>query len=300
MLLTLAPKQNEVLIKVDVCGLCNWELNHWKGLLDECPMFLGHEIAGTVVEIGDQVKTFEIGDIVTGSIDPGFTDYVVANPKKLFKVNKSVNPLHALSEPLKCVITVVSAVSPKAGDVGVVVGCGPMGLWCIQALSGHLLSKLIAVDVSNDKLEMAKKFGASHVINPKEEDVVERLRSLTNGHMGDFVIEGTGNPSVLNNSITYLKETGRGKLLVMSSYESVTNSIDLRNAIVRGIEIIFPHPRYSLNPMDDWRRAVEFINNGTFKMDGIISHVFSLENIQEAFETLENKPANYIKGIVIP
>jgi len=295
----LTLDRNFVLIKVLCCGLCNWELNHWKGKIGTFPQIVGHEGVGEVIALGENVTGFEIGDIVTGMAG-GFADYAVVPHFQLQKVAKHINPKYAISEPVKCVVTVIRATSPQAGDIGVVVGCGPMGLWCIQALSGCPLSELIAVDTNPQRLELAKKYGASYALNPKEIDVSKEIAKISEGHMADFVIEGTGNAAVLAESMNYMKGNGRGRLLAMSSYENPIDKMDFSVAVAKGIEIIFPHPCYSYDEFEDLRRAVNLINKGVFKTEDFITHVFKLDDIQTAFETLENKPTDYIKGIVIP
>jgi threonine dehydrogenase-like Zn-dependent dehydrogenase len=97
----------------------------------------------------------------------------------------------------------------------------------------------------------------------------------------------------------YLK-TGRGRLVLMSSHERAAREFDWRTVQSKGIAVAGAHPSYSLDQTDDMRRAVRLLNNGVFRMDGIISHRFPLARIQEAFETLEHKPADYIKGVVVP
>jgi threonine dehydrogenase-like Zn-dependent dehydrogenase len=116
--------------------------------------------------------------------------------------------------------------------------------------------------------------------------------------MADFVIEGTGNPRVLNGSVPYLKR-GRGRLVMMSSHEEICKEFDFREAANRGVEIRIAHPAYSTNQLEDLRRAVDLLNKGIFKMDEIVTHEFRLDEIQKAFESLENKPSSYLKGIVV-
>lgn len=133
----LEMQADEVLIKIQVCGLCNWELNHFKGILGEYPMSLGHEWAGIIVDKGSEVNSFQIGDRVAVLPDSleGFAEFGVTKAKNCFLVGEGVDLKNVLLEPLKCVVTVLRAAAPEPGDYGVVVGCGPMGLWCIQALT---------------------------------------------------------------------------------------------------------------------------------------------------------------------
>lgn len=292
---------DEVLIRVAVCGLCNWEKGFFTGGLPIAPdSTLGHEWAGTVVETGKDVTGFAYGDKVTVlPVDlEGFAEYAKVKAERCFKLADGIDIHEAFMEPLKCVVTVCRGAQPEAGDFGVVIGCGPMGLWCVQALSGHLLSGLIVIDIDDNKLKMAKEFGATHTINSKECDVAARIAEITNGHMADFVIEGTGVPALVPSTASYLKAS-RGRVVLMSYYEQESKSFDWKPFSDKGAIIINPHPAFSEDQLDDARRAVELINNRTFRHDGMISHKFTLDEVQKAFETLSAKPADFIKGVVI-
>ncbi len=290
----------EILVKVAVCGLCNWELNHWKGLIHDYPLTLGHECGGVVAAVGENVKGFEVGDLVTALLPgmDGFSDYVSLSPSKCVKLSSEVNPVHAIGEPLKCIVTVLKASGAQSGDYGLIMGCGAMGLWCVQGLSGNLLSGLIAVDIDDEKLALAKKFGASHTINPRKEDVTAAVEKITDGHMVDFAIDGTGSTKTVKTSMGCLKN-GKGRLVLMSSYEG-EEGFDYKTAMEKSIEVRVAHGLYSDNELDDLRRAANCLNNNTFDMTDIISHTFHLEEIKQAFEALENKPQGYLKGIVLP
>ncbi|MBQ7960335.1 MAG: zinc-binding dehydrogenase [Clostridia bacterium] len=299
----IVPQKGQVLVKVEVCGLCNWELNFWKGTGDyytNYPQVIGHEWAGTVVELGEGVTNYKVGDKVTvlpGDTFEGFAEYVAVNENECYKLSADAIFENSMGEPLKCISTVISAATPRIGDYGVVLGCGAMGLWCVQALCGNLLAGLIAIDIDDKKLELAKKFGATHTINSKTENAVERVMEITNGRMADFLIEGTGLESLLSSSADYLKLQGR--LVVMSSYEDICKEFDFRTIFYRGIDVKCAHPTHSDSPLNDMTRAVALINNNVFRNEEIITHRFKLEEINEAFEILENKPKGYIKGVVV-
>lgn len=298
----ITAKAGQVLVKVELCGLCNWELNFWKGTDDyytNYPQVIGHEWVGTVVELGEGISDFKVGDKVTvlpGEKFEGFAEYTAVNENECFKLSDDAVFLNSMGEPLKCIATVITAAAPRVGDYGVVIGCGAMGLWCIQALCGNLMAGIIAVDIDDNKLALAKEFGATHTINSKNENVAEKIAEITKGHMADFVIEGTGIESVLSSGVEYLRNAGR--LIIMSSHEKSCKEFDFRPALSRGIDIKSAHPTHSSNPRDDMRRAVSLINNKAFRNEKIVTHRFKLEDINQAFEALENKPAGYIKGII--
>jgi len=291
---------DEVLVQVACCGLCNWEKGFYTGVLSGAPCTLGHEWSGVVREVGSDVSTLKAGDRVTVFPDKlqGFAEYAAIKASYCFKISDDVDLYEAFAEPLKCIITVLRSAAPEVGDYGVVVGCGPMGLWCVQALAGHMLAGLIAIDVDDAKLEVAKSYGAAYVINSKKEDAKKRIAEITGGHMADFVIEGTGLPQLVASS-TGLLRVRRGRLVLMSYYEETVDSFDFRTMADLGAIITNPQPAYSEDGLEDTRRAVELINNKTFCQKDIITHRFSLDDIQEAFEALVNKPKGYIKGIVV-
>ena len=301
------PGRGQLLVKVASCGLCNWELNFWQGKLGAGtgkPLALGHEWAGTVVETGEGVTDFQVGDIVACGVPEmsdfgGFAEYAVAGAGSVLKLAPNINPKYALGEPLKCILTVLRGAKPEAGDYGVVLGAGPMGMWCIQALRGEMLSELIVIDIDDEKLKTARKYGATVTINSRSQNVEEELKKITHGHMADFVIEGTGVPALLDTAQDYLK-FGKGRLILMSSHESVCEQFDFRKAVARSLEIIVTHPGHSDDPKDDFRRAMNLLTKGTFKNEEMVTHEFKLSEIMTAFHTLEHKPKDYLKGIVVP
>jgi threonine dehydrogenase-like Zn-dependent dehydrogenase len=300
----LSPKPDQVMVKVAACGLCNWELNHWKGIIGSFPQSIGHEWAGEVVETGSGVTKFKVGDRIAmfppeGGLE-GFADFACISENYSWRVSPEIDLKYAIAEPLKCIITVARAAAPETGDVGVIQGCGPMGLWCIQALAGPHLAALVAVDVDERKLALARQYGATHTINARSEEALSRVLDISKGAGADFVIEGTGLPENMNTGLQYLRYTGRGKLVLMSSHERPCREFDFREAIDRAAEIIVAHDAHATNQLDNLRRAVNRLGDGSFQVRDLITHEFALADIQHAFETLENKPDGYLKGIVIP
>ncbi|MDR2888999.1 MAG: alcohol dehydrogenase catalytic domain-containing protein, partial [Lachnospiraceae bacterium] len=178
---------NEVMVRIASCGMCNFDLNFWNGRLNfyGFPHRLGHEFAGTIVEVGEAVTNYKIGDKVSVLMRGfgGYSEYRAVVADRLQRLADDIDPKYALGEPQKCIMTVLRAIRPEAGDYGVVLGCGPMGLWTIMGLKGNYLGGLIAIDIDDEKLALAKKYGATHVINPQKEDVIGRLAEITNGHM---------------------------------------------------------------------------------------------------------------------
>lgn len=299
-----SPSRGEILVRVSSCGLCNYDLNFWHGTLDgiRYPRRFGHEWAGVVTELGEGCERIRVGDKVTGLLPGvgGYGEYLVIPEEKAVLLAADIDPVYALGEPQKCVVTVLRAARPEVGDNAVIQGCGPMGLWCIQALKGRYLNTLIAVDIDHRKLALAEKFGATHTINSKTEDVARRVKQMTGGNMADFAIEGSGVPSLLGRLSGLMKKGNRGRLVLMSSHHEPCVQFDFRDAIDRCYEIIVAHPGYSRNEDDDFRRAVAMINSGAFASRELINYEFPLTEMNRAFGVLANKPPDYLKGIIRP
>jgi threonine dehydrogenase-like Zn-dependent dehydrogenase len=294
----VTPNDAEVLVKVSSCGLCNWELNHWIGNLGVFPQSVGHEWTGIIAEKGKKVRNLKVGQRVTGLSDhlDGFSEYLTVSEDLCCIIDPQLKTDYTFGEPLKCVVTILRALGVTPGDIGIVAGCGPMGLWCIQLLGGCFLSDLIAMDTNDQKLELAKSFGATVVVNPTHTDSVRVVSSLSKGRMADFVIDVTGSPKVLNEQVHLLKQQ-RPRLVIASSHATASN-LDFRPLIERGAEIHIPHPHYSQDQIDDLRRAVSLINKQQIIIDPLVTHIFCLEEIERAFDTMENKPKSYIKGAI--
>jgi len=294
----IAPQPGEVLVRMTACGLCNWELGHWRGQLGAAPMSLGHEGCGEIVELGKDVSRLRVGDAVTGLPDSlcCFADYFILREAMAINVTRAPEPGLTLGEPLVCIQNVVRTAQPQAGDIVVVVGCGPMGLWCIQNLAGAIPGALVAVDIDPAKLDLAKRYGATLAITPRTHPPGETL--LANcGRLADVVIEGTGKPAGIAQAIDLLASGGH--LVVMSSFESPA-LVDLMTCCAKHLRIDFAHPGIFGDTGDCLRRVEACVNRGVYRFGEVITHRFPLESIQEAFSALEHKPVGYLKGVVTP
>lgn len=297
-----SPKDNQILVRIRTGGLCRWEHNHWHGKLGVCPQRVGHEWSGTVVSKGADITDVNEDEDVTGLLTGlgGFADFAIVDSGRYCKLGAGVDPKYAIGEPLKCIVTIIRNTAPEPGDIGVVLGTGPMGLFCTQLLAGNLLSELVAIDLRAERLELAKRFGATVTIDASRVEPKEELARITGGRMADFVIDGTGDPDTIRLSCDYLRK-GRGRLIMMSAHEEDTPMpFDFRPIQDKGIIVIGSHPQSSLDQMDDMRRATKLYSQGTLQVEPLISHEFKLEDIQKAFEFYTNPDASYLKGIIIP
>jgi len=294
---------DQVLVKVLVSGICKYDLSYYKGILGTFPRSIGHEPTGIVELVGQRVTQFKPGDRVTGLFTPGlyqkgFATYAVGYPQYLIKVPDNVPLEYALGEPLKCATTILRSAPPEFGDYVLVMGCGFMGLLVLSGLIGQGPEMIIAADINDDRLAIAAELGATVTLNPQRGDFEREVAKLTDGHGIDIVFELTGYPEPVQLAAHTLRPH-RAKF-VLGGWHGVPHTYNLRCWTHPGAIVLCPHPQFSLDPMDDLRRAMQGLARGIFPMDKLVTHRFALDDIQEAFELAERGGEGYIKGIVLP
>jgi len=314
---------NEVLVKVAACGLCRTDLHYLHGTptFKKPPIILGHEISGTVEEAGDKVKEFKVGDTVLlppvlacghcsscregrGTIcsnqimignhrDGGFAEYVNVPANSIFHFPDNV----ALTDG--CIISdaistpyhaVVGRAKILPGQTVAVFGCGGLGLATVQMASA-VGANVLAIDVFDEKLEMAKKFGASQTLNAKTvEKVPKTIKKMTNGGP-DVSMEVIGSPKTIQQAFDAVR-TG-GKVVVIGyTHENIT--INAGRLMFREIEVLG-----SLGcPLQDFPKLLDLVKIGKLKVEPMVTHRYKLEEINEALSLLEKGSPDMIRGIV--
>jgi 6-hydroxycyclohex-1-ene-1-carbonyl-CoA dehydrogenase len=306
----------EVRVKVAACGVCHTDLHyldHGVPTFKEPPMILGHEISGAIDALGTGVTGFESGDhviipavltcgscencrrgrenicnhmkMVGNNIDGGYAEYITVPVKDLIPLPKSLNLENcsiiadALSTPYHAV---VNRGEIKPGQVVAVFGCGGVGINVVQfaALAG---AKVIAVDLSDEKLETAKKLGAYAVFNAKEEKLAKTIRKATGGGC-DVAFEVIGKPQVMVQAMSVLKAGGR---FVMVGYSADDVSLPAARIMFREMDI-----RGSLGcrPVD-YHAIVNLVEQGRVELDLLVTNRYGIDDINRAFDDLrEGKP----------
>ncbi len=316
---------DEVLVKVAATGLCRTDLHYLHGTptFKKPPIILGHEISGTVESVGENVKNFNKSDkvlippvfacgkcffcrigrgtICTNQImvgnhrDGGFAEYIAVPASDIFHLPDEI-PLQegciisdALSTPYHAVI---NRAQVKSGDTVAVFGCGGVGLATVQ-MANAIGANVIAVDVFDEKLQLAKKFGAVETINARNEtDVPKKLRKIS-GRGIDIAIEVIGNPETIQHAYNSVRWGGR---VVVVGYTDKDIVINAARLMFREIEIIG-----SLGcGLQDYPKLIDMIKYGKIKVKDLVSHKFKLAEINKGFELLEHGEPTLIRAIAIP
>ena len=288
------PGKNEVLIETKACGICMGDVYVFQGKLPSGGV-MGHEGVGIVAEIGECVKNVKCGDKVAALGGPAFAEYYKTESQNVVKIPGYVDEdalVYWISEPLACVVTGIKGSDIRVGDNICIIGCGYMGLLLIQTMPKNLINNLIAIDIRNDRLELAKKFGAEYVINPKEKDAIKEVHDILNGK-ADIVIEASGAPGTIDLATEIVRSGGK---LVIFGRHVIDEKVPTEKWHVKGLTILNTTPAFSTNFNKDFYDAVNLLRKGMVDQKPLITHRFPYEKAQEAFEIASEKPSNYIKG----
>lgn len=309
------PGEHDVLVRVRACGICGSDLHMYRlGMfevlgrrIDEHRRIMGHELSGEIIEVGEKVSGFSVGDRITGLGHGGFAEYV---PVRVTERSPHILPESvtfeegATLEPLATSLHGVSLGKPAAGETVVVLGAGIIGLGCIQAIRASVDCRIIAVDASERRLDMAKNIGADAAVNLTETDPVEAVIELTGGARpverfgvrggnADLVIDCAGAPSSPDQGLLMLKQQ-YGRLVLVALFE---RPVDMDfNQVVRKHVAVYGSWTWT---GDDYRRAIALVESGKVQRGPLISHVLDLEDAPEAF-AVQDRPDAAIKVMLKP
>lgn len=296
----LGPK--EVLVRVKACGVCTSDTYTWSGKIGitDFPKYIGHEPCGVVERIGDCVTSVNTHDHVTVWTDGrGYAEYVKVPEDYVVKVPETLRFEEALGEPIACMVNGVKRSRIKLGDTVVVVGCGFMGSLFIQGVVLRGASRIVAIDLLEERLELACKLGADITINSSKEDAVKRVMEITGGKGADVVVEATGEQKPLDISSEMVRI--RGTLVVFGYHVGERRSVDMASWNWKGLDIVSAHERDPEVYVKGMRAGIALLSKGKLKMSGLVTHLYPLERINDAFkDATEHRPKGFMKAVITP
>jgi len=326
-------KKDEVIVKVKAASICGtdveiWNWNEWaQGRLKKIPLIIGHELAGEVVELGEDVTTLQEGDMVSAEThivdgtcyqcrtdrmhvcqnmeilgvdrDGVFAEYVALPERNAWKNDPKLDPAVAsLQEPLG---NAVQSVLPKdhiediAGKNVAVLGCGPIGLMTIAVLNTLGAAKIFATAGGRNevRMELAEKMGADVVLNARKEgeDLVKTIRDATDGNGVDVALEMSGAASAVKQAFEILTPGGRVSVLGILERPlefDVNTAVIFRAATVYGI-----HGR---RMFQTWYQVKGLLAKADFrgKIASIITHRLPMKDVAEGMELINSKQAGKV------
>jgi L-iditol 2-dehydrogenase len=280
-----ALQPGQVRLQVLQCGICGSEMNLWHGRVpEELPADIGHEFAGEVVEVAAEVRTPRVGDRVAAWVPTarGFADEAVVEARHCFPVSTGV-PYPSAAEPLACVVNTVRAAAPAPGDHTVVIGAGFMALLTVMLTTGWDPGSLIVASRREGGRALAERVGATHVADYESLQAV--VNEVTEGRGADVVYEFTGYQAGLNLALPVPRMSG--KLVIGGFHQGGLRQLDLGDLNWRAIKPINAHFRDEQLIMKGMRDAADLMNRGLLDPTPLIGPVFTLGQIQRAFEAAE-------------
>ena len=311
--------EGEVLLKVRRVGLCGTDLNSFRGKnpLIRYPRILGHEVAATVVEASRQRPGIAAGMNVTlspykncGSCpaclrgrpnacqfnetlgvqrDGALREYIAVPAATIFPASLSLEEL-CLVEPLTVGFHAAARGRVTAEDTIAVFGCGGVGLGAIAG-AAFRGARVIAIDMDDDKLQIAREAGAAEVLHSGREDLHERLAQFTDGRGPDCVIEAIGLPETFRAAVEEVSFTGR---VVYIGYAKEPVAYETRLFVQKELDILG-----SRNALpEDFAEVIRMLEAKRFPVQHAISAVIPLEQAPEMLRQWSERPSSFTKIMV--
>jgi len=310
------PNGKEVLIRVKCCGICGSDVKIFQGKWTiPLPRILGHEFSGEVISVGKEVEGFEVGDRV--SVDPneicgeceycrtdrpnfcenmidhgilvdgGFADLAICGEKAVYKLPDNVSYEEgSFLELMSCAVHAINQAEIKVGDTVAVFGGGPGGQILHQLARVAGASEVTMFTHSEEKLDLARKLGATRADNPKQVGLFSRKYNV--------VIDAVGSSLVFEQGLKMVEKNGRFVLFGQAP-EGEIGKVDLFNFLMEEAKII---PSF-INPytMD---QSVQILGNKQIDVESLISHEVGLSEVQRGFDININKEPGAVKILVRP
>lgn len=307
---------DQVLIKIKSASLCGTDMHiyHWDQWSQNRinpPLTVGHELSGVIVEVGKNISTHKIGDIVacethvvdnscemclSGNahvcentqiigvdIDGAFAEYIAMPASNCRIQTTNINPKFlSVLEPLGNAVHTVSQFDVKDKCVAI-VGCGPIGLMGVNVAKALGAKLVIAVEINKYRQNLAKELGADIVLNPLECDIVEKILSLTNEYGVDVSCDFSGNEQAISAIFKYTKQSG---CVSMLGIPSKPLTIDFGNDIIfKGLTIYGVVGR---KMYQTWDKVEELLATGKIYLDKVVTHEFKLEEFEQAITLMDS------------
>lgn len=324
------PKAGEVLIKVKACGVCGSDIPRvMKTGTYRYPTIPGHEFSGEIVELGEMVEGFNVGDRVAviplmpcgscefcqvgeyqlcdqynylGSRTNGaYAEYVVAPAANLLRLADNVTfEDGAMTDPASVALHAVRKLGLLPGDRVAVFGLGPIGLLALQWSKIMGAGHVFAIDIFEEKLQLARELGADDCINGRLDDPVMVIKDVTKGKGVERAIEFAGNKITQEQCI---ESTGKLGCCAFGgiSHTDLPLSEHAVDGILRKELTIRGSWNSSFSPsFNDWERSLYFMSTGKLRCKPIISHRLPLSKIPEAFKMMYEREEYFSKVMFLP
>lgn len=318
-------ENTEVLIKIDYCGLCATDIEEYlygPNSIKKTPMTPGHELVGTVENIGKSVTNITPGQrvVIDGiiscqkclactkelnnqctergtvgfSYNGGFAEYLIWPAEQAFSLPDSVSTESAaLIEPASVACHAIELAKIQPNETVCIIGAGTLGLLAAQ-IAKIKTSKVIAIDTREISLQLAKNLGITQTIDVKNKDMHEELKTLTAGKMPEVIIETAGGPTALKSSIENVKTGGR---IIMVAVQGQDLKVPVDTIVNKELQLIGTGGYRTHNV----KEAINLLEKKQLITDCLISGYINLEEvISDGYNKMMSKEKNIFRLLVDP
>jgi (R,R)-butanediol dehydrogenase/meso-butanediol dehydrogenase/diacetyl reductase len=314
-----APGPGQVVVDVEFCAICGTDVHAFMYDIAPVGSVLGHEYSGVISRVGPGVERWKVGDRVVGgggepppAVAPArgprfnyrkegfptgrvraYAEQVLMEEWEPIAIPEGVSSLEAaMCEPCSVTVHAVRLSKMRLGDTVTVLGAGPIGLLCMQVARAAGASRVLVSEPAPARAEAARRLGADAVVDPTEQDVIERMVELSDGLGPDLVFECAAARSTLDDALQMVRRNGQVMLVAITWEPTELLPPDWMAREV-GVQASF-----GTRP-EDWRIALDLIRSGKVSMDPLVSDAgfLPLDDIQEAFEALR-QPSTQLQMVV--
>jgi threonine dehydrogenase-like Zn-dependent dehydrogenase len=295
------PGPGEVRLRLQGSGVCGSNLPLWEGRswfqYPTPPGAPGHEGWGIVDATGAGVSELTVGQRVAALSYKAYAEFDIASAAAVVPLPESLSDTPFPGEPLGCAINVFRRSDIEPGQTVVVIGIGFLGA-LLTRLASHAGARVIAISRRAFALDLAREMGADVTI-PMEnhEEIVQQVRRLTGGDGADRVIEVIGMqwPLDLAGELTRV----RGRLMIAGYHQDAPRQVNMQLWNWRGLDVINAHEREPAVYVEGIRLAVDAVANGVLDPTPLYTHSYDLDQLDQAFDMMKNRPDGFLKALVL-
>ena len=316
------PGPDQVLVKIKKIGICGSDIHVYHGThpYTSYPVTQGHEVSGQIVELGEYVKDLHVGQKIT--IEPqvfcgrcypclhgkynlcehlkvmGFqttgtaSDYFAVDASKVTPIPEDMPYSQgAMLEPLAVTVHAAKRFPDLKGAKAVVLGCGPIGILLVQSLKALGAAQVFATDISDKRLELAKKLGADFAVNTKNSDYATELVKAFGPDKADVIYECAGTDITMNQAI---QNARKGSTIILVAVFGKMANVDLAklndSELDLNTSMMYRH--------EDFVDAIKFVQEGKVQLKPLQSARFAFKDFQKAYEYIDANRETTMKVIV--
>ncbi|MFO7963011.1 MAG: zinc-binding dehydrogenase [Desulfobacterales bacterium] len=296
------PRENEVRVKIEGCGICGSDLPVWSGSpwfdYPAQPGAPGHEAWGRIDKVGAGVRDFDPGARVAFLSYHGYSEFDIAAAEQVVNLPEFLDDKPFPAEPLACAMNIINRSRITEGQTVAVLGIGFQGA-LLTKLAENAGARVIAVSRRPFALDIAMRNGAWKTIRMDGgTDVIDTVAKFTENRFCDTVIEAAGKQNTLDlaGEIT----TVRGRLVIAGFHQEGLRTVNMQLWNWKGLDVINAHERDPMIYVDGIRTAIEAVSTGRLSPDTLFTHTFRLDRLDDAFYMLERRPDNFLKALALP